>query len=341
MIGTIASVIRGEGLASAGRRAGERIEEAFGAASQRVRWLVGRGREVPILNVSATPVVARLGGVPIQLLARLDAERALREVALLTPEAIAGDFDTRVRRAIEITRAHTIHIEGTHQLPVDSVLRLIGEGVRVILSIHDFTLDRRELLDAAAATIFPSHFLRAHYGGRGEVIEPGSPATRIDPPADRRAIAFAGSVKPHKGGELLPDIIRATSNAEWHVFGGGDEHLLRALRGIAHVHGYYRAGTLPRLLARHRVGLVVLPSIVPESFGLVLSEAWLAGAAVIAFDRGALAERIRREGGGWVGDVVELVKRWIEGARVEIPRNVPTPRDAAEQHVALYARAAL
>ena len=48
------------------------------------------------------------------------------------------------------------------------------------------------------------------------------------------------------------------------------------------VHGYYRAGALPSLLARYGIGLIVLPSIVPETFSLVLSEARLAGVAVVS-----------------------------------------------------------
>src|SRR5260370_25427748 len=95
------------------------------------------------------------------------------------------------------------------------------------------------------------------------------------------------------------------------------------------VPGYYRGDTLPSLLARFGIGLVVLPSIWPETYSLVLSEAWIAGAAVAAFDLGAPAERIRRHGGGWLTPVesgvegmVRIIEQWIGGC---MPTNVPGP----------------
>jgi glycosyltransferase involved in cell wall biosynthesis len=106
----------------------------------------------------------------------------------------------------------------------------------------------------------------------------------------------------------------------------------------------YRAGALPSLLARHRVGLVVLPSIVPESYGLTLSESWLAGAAAAAFDHGALAERIRRHGGGWVAPLesgaaglAEIVEHWMSGQASEpAPHATSSPTEAAVAHHRLY-----
>jgi len=164
----------------------------------------------------------------------------------------------------------------------------------------------------------------------------------------RRAIAYAGSLKRHKGAHLLPDLARRPGNAGIHVFGGGDEELLRAIRRVPNitVHGYYRGNTLPSQLARFGIGLVVLPSIWPESYSLVLSEAWIAGAAVAAFDLGAPAERIRRHGGGWLTPLeqgaeglAEIVDKWRAGSiTTTVPRSVATPEDAANAHLKLYRR---
>ena len=124
--------------------------------------------------------------------------------------------------------------------------------------------------------------------------------------------------------------------------------MLRAIRRIPNitVHGYYRGDALPSLLARFGIGLVVLPSIWPETYSLVLSEAWIAGAAVAAFDLGAPAERIRRHGGGWLAPLesgVEglgrIIEQWRAGSiTTDVPRSVPTPEDAANAHVELYRR---
>jgi len=307
MIGTIARVIRGEGFASAMRRAGERIFERPFASHD----------DAPILNVCSMPLVSRLGGIPIQLRARLEAESTLRNVAV--SDRVVGD--------------RVIHLEGTHGVDVEAMLR-----TRFVVSIHDFTLRDRRLLDAAIGVIFPSAFLRDHYQwSNGVVIEPGVPATNFR--SSGPAIAFVGSVKPHKGGALLPDIIRMAPG-EWHILGGGDEELLRPLHDIANVYGYYRHGKLPSLLARHRIGLVVLPSIVPETFSLVLSEAWSAGVPVVAFDHGAIAERIRKHGGGWLAPLdsgAEGVAALInQRAAIEVPREIATPMDAARATIACY-----
>jgi glycosyltransferase involved in cell wall biosynthesis len=110
------------------------------------------------------------------------------------------------------------------------------------------------------------------------------------------------------------------------------------------VHGYYRCGELPSLLRRHDVGLVIVPSIWPEAHCLVISEAWLAGAAVIAFDLGAQAERIRAHGGGWlapldsgVDGLAAIVEQWLAGDISAMPpSNIASPLDAARAHLELY-----
>lgn len=300
MIRVIANVIRGEGVLSALRRAGERIEEAAQDIAMRVR---SGSSEAEVLHYSANSVAPRTGGVAIQLLAQ-------RNAALLHP----GGLDigghrrrvTTIAEAMAITGAKAIHLEGTSNAPLAELLRF-----PLIVSLHDLTLfevDRelaRRVLVEAKTLIFPSRFLLEKYRElvptlHGEIVEPAIPScdVRVE---NARGIAFAGAVKRHKGAHLLPDIARAL-NTNLHVFGGGDVDLFRPLRALPNVviHGYYRAGTLPSLLARHRIGVVLIPSIVPESFSLVLSEAWQAGARVIAFDHGAQAERIRAHGRGWL-----------------------------------------
>jgi glycosyltransferase involved in cell wall biosynthesis len=340
----IANVLRGEGLISAARRARERVDEAL-------HGTFVNDADAAILNVSATRVVPRLGGVPIQLLNRLREERKLRSVVLL--EAGTSTFEERVRAS----GARAIHIEGTHAVPLEAVLWLMNDGVRVVVSVHDFTLmdDReraRQLLARADATIFPSRFLADEYRQladfRADVIEPGVPPAQPALRAERRAIAFAGAVKPHKGAQLLPSIV---GDAPCHVFGGGDADLLRDLRRRANfeILGYYRAGELPSLLAEHGVGLVVLPSIVPESYSLTLSEVWQAGAVAAPFDHGAIAQRIREHGGGVLAPLASgaaglraIVEQWLRGEIGEAaPQMIATSEQAARAHLALYERLGL
>jgi hypothetical protein len=340
---TISDVIRGEGLASALRRTRERLGEAAHHASLRMR---SGNERAEILNYSATSIAPRTGGVAIQLMARLRAEQQLRDVALLHPAGL--QFATHARRAVSvaealaITGAQTIHIEGTSELPIDEVLQ---SGARIVISIHDLTLLHRdraaELLAKATGVIFPSTYLREQFPAlRAEIIEPAVLGANVN--NEGRAIAFAGAVRRDKGAHLLPEIARGR---ELHVFGGGDVEVLRALRAHRNIliHGYYRAGTLPSLLAKHHVGLVLIPSIVPESYSITLTETWLAGALAAAFDLGAPAERIRNHGGGWLASVDEgasglaqIVDRWQSGERVNVPRVTTSPELAARAHVSLY-----
>jgi hypothetical protein len=419
VIRAIRSVIRGEGVGSALRRTQERIVEATQAAALRIRGKFAGNAEVPILNVVADGTSLRLGGLQAQLVARLDAERALRSVALVSPgvldlsrptrytRRVSAPIETAIRDAIAITGARTIHFEGMHGVPFAEVLRLIDDGFDVIVSVHDFSLfcarphlieepsgtfcfysqdfdrchrclrqtwqvpqnaqrDRRalarEILSASKRVIFPSQFLldqhRELFALRelaGAVIEPGSagvsPAVLAqitrgrDARVPRRAIAYAGSAKRHKGAHMLAELAQRTG-AALHIFGGGDEELLRDLRRFPNVtvHGYYRGGELPSLLRRYGIGLVIVPSIWPEALCLVISEAWLAGAAVAAFDLGAQAERIRAHGGGWLAPLesgadglAAIINQWLAGSITATPpRDIATPVDAACAHVELY-----
>jgi glycosyltransferase involved in cell wall biosynthesis len=412
MIRAIGSVVRGEGIASAFRRTQERIGEAAQAAALRARGVFAGKSETPILNVAASGTSLRLGGLQAQLVARLDAERAFRNVALVSPgvldlsqparhtRRVSPRIETAIRDAIDITGARTIHFEGMHGVPFVEALRLIDDGFDLIISVHDFSLfcarphlieepvgkfcfyshdldrchrclsqtsdvlpneqrDRRamarQLLSAAKRVIFPSQFLLDQHRElfslpdlAGVVIEPGVRVANRDVRAARpaRAIAFAGSAKRHKGAHMMAELSRRTG-AALHIFGGGDEDLLRELRGLPNVavHGYYRGGELPSLLRRHGVGLVVVPSIWPEAHCLVISEAWLAGAAVVAFDLGAQAERIRAHGGGWLAPIesgvdglASIVDQWLsDSITATPPRDIASPLDAARAHLQLYA----
>jgi hypothetical protein len=356
MSSTVIRVIRSEGMASAARRTGERFAEGLEDFINRF------SAEAAILNVAPGGTGARTGGVAVQLRARLREERSLRTVA--------------VSESLPSGGAKAVHLEGTSGVSLIDVLRLIDGGVSVVVSVHDLSLfcsltelleqplesirpdpqrfdPARRLLESARGVIFPSRFLLEKHRElfslpdlAGEVIEPGSVAPAISPANGRQdgvigGIAFAGAVQRHKGAHLLPEITRAL-DGDLHVFGGGDPDLLRALRRVpnAIVHGYYRAGTLPSLLVRHDIGLVVLPSIVPEAFSLTLSEAWIAGASVAAFDIGAIGERVRRDGGGRLAPIgtgaaglIEIINQPWDAST---PVNIPTAEDAARAHVEVY-----
>ena len=173
-----------------------------------------------------------------------------------------------------------------------------------------------ELLARADTVIFPSSFLLETFAAlfpgrdpaRSRVLEP--PVPRPRPPrahgqrGSRIHCAFLGGARPHKGSRVLEDLLSARESEDarlrWTVLGGGDPDVLRRLRRrpAVTIGGYYRWGTLPARLERDRVEVATILSIVPESHSLTLTEAWSAGVPVVAFDHGAVAERVRRHGGG-------------------------------------------
>jgi len=175
----------------------------------------------------------------------------------------------------------------------------------------------RQLLAGAAAIVYPSSFLaRTHgelFGDAGSaaahVIAPAGSPARLRarapaPPRPPRHIAWVGAVKPHKGALVFEAAVRRLAangrRPRLSAYGGGDAEILarwRRLPGLR-VRGYYRAGTLPALLRRDGVDLALLLSVVPESYGLALDECAAAAVPVIAFDHGALAERIAAAGSG-------------------------------------------
>jgi glycosyltransferase involved in cell wall biosynthesis len=221
-----------------------------------------------------------------------------------------------------------------------------------------------DLLAGADAIVYPSSYLRDAWRAllpqldsrRQHVIEPG--ATDADPVAPRpagpvRHVALVGAATAAKGAALLPEIVRAT-DLRFTVLGGGDATLLRALRRLPHtrVRGYYCAGSLPKKLMARGVDVALLLSLVPESYGMTLDECWRAGVPVVAFDHGAIAERVRRLGGGVLvpleegaAGVAEALCSLRDGT-VPLPAVPPraaltTPAQAARTHLLLYRRLGL
>ncbi len=250
-----------------------------------------------------------------------------------------------------------------------------------------FQAERRalagRLLAAADSVTFPSRFLLqthrelfpglpAAVYGRQRVIEPelepeldpaespgrrprltDGPLPARRPASPPRHVAFVGNVLPHKGALVFAELVERLRGevpaVRWSVYGGGEAALLRRLGAVqgVRVRGYYRAGSLPGLLRRDRVDLALLLSVVPESYSLTLSECRAAGVPVLAFDHGAIADRVREQGGGLLVDpaagaagMANVLAGVLSGA-VELPGGAVAPAPdpparAAEAFAALY-----
>jgi glycosyltransferase involved in cell wall biosynthesis len=237
----------------------------------------------------------------------------------------------------------------------------------------DYRAAARAALDRATALVFPSRYLQAQHAELF-AIAPGV-VQRVIPPAaapataraagaataDPRHLALVGAVHTHKGAAVFEDLVyrlRAAGRDDlrFSVWGGGDPAWLRRLRLLpgVDVRGYYRAGSLSARLRQHGVGLALLLSIVPEAYGLTLDECLIAGVPAIAFDHGAMAERIRERGGGRLvplaqgaAGVAETIRELVDGGAAadlakEAARFVPPDVSAAAQaYRTLYAELGL
>jgi len=161
----------------------------------------------------------------------------------------------------------------------------------------------------ASLLIFPSAFLQRQHevffperqsGQREAVVAPATARrTAMAATGDGRPhIAFVGGVYPHRGAALIQPVMDRVRESEpkavGFVYGDGEGELFKEVRKAKKVkiQGYYRQGTLPELLAKDKIEVAILPSISPEAYSLVVDECLSAAVPVIAFEHGAVGERL-------------------------------------------------
>jgi glycosyltransferase involved in cell wall biosynthesis len=153
-------------------------------------------------------------------------------------------------------------------------------------------------------------------------------------------LGFVGMGWPKKGLDVVNHLADrlAGSGIEVHHFGK-----LRADPSThLHVHGPYDNEVLPELLDRAGIQVVLLPAPYAETFGHVLTEAFVAGRPVIGTSYGALGERIREGGLGWTIDPddageIEALVRALDRHRPEILRAARAIEDLVLRPVAATA----
>jgi glycosyltransferase involved in cell wall biosynthesis len=197
---------------------------------------------------------------------------------------------------------------------------------------EDFFLRERWMkAHLAAVDVFttPSRFMRDHF------LTWGLPADRLlhvpngqirrahvgaptPPPASRNRFGFFGQLVDAKGVWLLleaVDLLRADGFSDFVVEVNGDNIRYASERRRGEIEAFMRAEQARPHAARNvvfngaydqdrigqrmsRVDWCVVPSVWWESFGLVISEAWMFGRPVIGTDVGGPGERITHERDG-------------------------------------------
>jgi glycosyltransferase involved in cell wall biosynthesis len=313
--------------------------------------------EAAHLLATTTVHIENLHGLPLELVANLE-RQGFRTVLSI------HDFTLFCRRPHLIESTTNRFCEYSRDL--DRCRACLGDsGEGPLDSQTEYRRSAAQALGRTSAVVYPSRFLRRVHRelfpepNRSAIEEVISPATSrseqpINKEADPSIIGFVGGFSTHKGGALIRPIMdRITAEVPQitaYVYGNGEDRFAREIRssGRVRVRGYYRQGALPSLLARDRVGVAVLPSIWPEAYALVVDECLALGVPVVAFDMGAVGERLTSWGAGRLAPLDEgpdgLARAVIDcvssqpGVSAAVIDRLPRPEDAARQHLALYQR---
>ncbi len=164
-------------------------------------------------------------------------------------------------------------------------------------------------LKNASVVVVPSEstkeeFLQIYGDIDFKVIEHGVEfkKTKKEPSNSKvKNIAWIGAIGVHKGSKILEKMTAINKSRKYkiHLFGTIGNATFYSSRSNIN-HGPYKREELKDLLMENKIDLVCLFSIWPETYSYTMTEAISCGVPVISFDLGAVTERIKRYGLGWV-----------------------------------------
>lgn len=125
---------------------------------------------------------------------------------------------------------------------------------------------------------------------------------------DKIRVAFIGGISNIKGSRIAYELVSKTDDIEWFVFGNisPTEELYHLYKSNFHRFGAYQRKDIKKLLQVYKIDLVCIFSECSETFCYTLSEALIAGIPVLAYDIGAVGERLK---GSNIGKIVKLSEK--------------------------------
>ena len=116
-------------------------------------------------------------------------------------------------------------------------------------------------------------------------------------------VAFIGAIGIHKGSRILENLMnyKKLRNIRIHLFGKVNSPNQKNTKYFKN-HGKYSRDELKTILHENEIDLICLFSTWPETYSYTLTEAIACGIPVLAYDLGAIAERIKKYNLGWVID---------------------------------------
>ena len=126
-------------------------------------------------------------------------------------------------------------------------------------------------------------------------------------PGEPVKILFLGNFTITKGGRRVIGVADSDTDSrlQFHLVGGVMPELQEDVDRLVSagkfvLHGKYSRGEEEAMVKDIKPHMAILPSLCPETWCHTLTECWAMGIPVFTFDTGALGERVKHVGGGWL-----------------------------------------
>lgn len=146
-------------------------------------------------------------------------------------------------------------------------------------------------------------------------------------------VAFVGGLSVEKGSRIALEMIqKGPSDIGWFMIGGcGDRELKYFSKPNFTDLGWYQREDLKELLQVAKIDVICILPILSETFCYVLSEAMMCGIPVIVTDIGALGERVRKDGSGWIVPVENAAQHALQ--KIDMLRRHPQELNAVRNRL--------
>ena len=119
-------------------------------------------------------------------------------------------------------------------------------------------------------------------------------------------VAVIGAISENKGSNIVYDLVenirkeKLPINVKIIGITNLQSNYYKSEDGILEITGRYNNNEISDLLAKYQIGIVLIPSIWPETYSYTASEAIYSGYPIVVFDIGAPADRVRSLNCGWI-----------------------------------------
>lgn len=115
-------------------------------------------------------------------------------------------------------------------------------------------------------------------------------------------IAFIGGINEHKGLKYLKELIEKVKGTDIviHLFGTTSDASYNISKPNYIYHGVYHREEIIKLLQENQIKIACMLQIWPETYSYILTESFGAKVPVIALDFGAVSDRVRKIGAGYI-----------------------------------------